>query len=56
MGAVGRQSGIDRPEYSGSFEIVGVFRNFKMNLGYSQEKMHPEYFRPLAQQEHRSAN
>jgi predicted permease len=48
---IGRHFGIDRPEYSGSFEIVGVFRDFKMNLQYTHEDMHPVYLRPLAQQD-----
>jgi predicted permease len=47
---IGRHFGVDRPEYSGSFEIVGVFRDFKMNLGYSQEDFHATFLRPLAQQ------
>ena len=33
---IGRRFGLDRTEYSSSFEIVGVFRNFKMNLQYAQ--------------------
>jgi predicted permease len=47
---IGRHFGMDRPEYSGSFEIVGVFRNFKMNLQYSHENEHPVFLRPLTQQ------
>ena len=47
---IGRRFGLDRPEYSGSFEIVGVFRDFKMNLQYTHEDVHPVYLRPLAQQ------
>jgi macrolide transport system ATP-binding/permease protein len=30
---------------------VGVFRDFKMNMQYTQENMHPVYLRPLAQQD-----
>ncbi len=45
---VGQHFGIDRPQYSGSFEIVGVFRDFKMNN--PREKVRPVYLRPLSQQ------
>ncbi len=45
---VGQHFGIDFPEYSGSFEIVGVFRNFKMND--PREDTRPVYLRPLTQQ------
>lgn len=48
---IGRRFGMDRPEYSGSFEIVGVFRDFKMNLQYSRENVHPVFLRPLTQQD-----
>jgi predicted permease len=47
---VGRRFGMERPEYSGSFEIVGVFRDFKMNLQYGSENPHPVFLRPLTQQ------
>lgn len=47
---IGRRFGDARPEYSGSFEIVGVFRDFKMNLQYSHENIHPVFLRPLTQQ------
>jgi predicted permease len=47
---IGRRFGMDRPEYSGNFEIVGVFRDFKMNLLYSREQVHPVFLRPLTQQ------
>ncbi len=47
---LGRHFGIDRPEYSGSYEIVGIFRDFKMNLQYSQN-VHPVFLRPITQQE-----
>jgi len=47
---IGRRFGIDSPEYSGSFQIVGVFRDFKMNLQYSHDKIHPVFLRPLQQQ------
>jgi predicted permease len=45
---VGQHFGIDRPEYSGSFEIAGVFADFKMNNPRSPTR--PIYLRPLLQQ------
>ncbi len=45
---VGQHFGIDRPEYSGSFEIVGVFADFKMNN--PRDPTRPIYLRPLLQQ------
>ena len=47
---VGQHFGLDVPQYSGAFEIVGVFRDFKMNLQYSRETVHPVFLRPLTQQ------
>ena len=47
---IGRRFGLDLPSYSGSFEIVGVFRDFKMNLQYTHEGVHAVYLRPLVQQ------
>ncbi len=47
---IGRHFGIDYPKYSGSFEIVGIFRDFKMNLQYGNEGVHPVYLRPMTQQ------
>ena len=47
---IGQHFGIDNPKYSGTFEIVGVFRDFKMNLQYSRERVHPVFLRPMAQQ------
>jgi predicted permease len=44
---VGQHFGIDLPQYSGSFEIVGVFADFKMNQPGSPVR--PVYLRPLAQ-------
>jgi predicted permease len=44
---VGQHFGIDYPQYSGSFEIVGVFRDFKMNNPRS--KLRPVFLRPLSQ-------
>jgi predicted permease len=44
---VGQHFGIDFPKYSGTFEIVGVFRDFKMNN--PREPVRPVFLRPLAQ-------
>jgi macrolide transport system ATP-binding/permease protein len=44
---LGKHCGIDRPEYSGSFEIVGVFADFKMNS--PRNPVRPVFLRPLAQ-------
>ena len=45
---VGKRFGIDLPQYSGAFEIVGVFHDFKMNNPRSETR--PVFLRPLAQQ------
>jgi predicted permease len=45
---VGKRFGIDYPQYSGSFQIVGVFRDFKMND--PRDPVNPVYLRPLTQQ------
>ena len=44
---VGQHFGIDFPQYSGTFEIVGVFRDFKMNN--PRDPVRPVFLRPLAQ-------
>ena len=44
---IGKHFGIDRPEYSGSFEIVGVFRDFKINNPHHEVR--PVFLRPLSQ-------
>jgi macrolide transport system ATP-binding/permease protein len=44
---VGQHFGIDLPQYSGSWEIVGVFADFKLNN--PREEVHPVYLRPLSQ-------
>jgi predicted permease len=44
---IGQHFGIDLPQYSGSWEIVGVFADFKLNN--PREDVHPVYLRPLAQ-------
>jgi macrolide transport system ATP-binding/permease protein len=44
---IGKHFGIDRPEYSGSFEIVGVFRDFKINN--PDHEVRPVFLRPLSQ-------
>jgi len=45
---IGQHFGIDLPKYSGSWEIVGVFADFKLNQ--PRDEVHPVYLRPLAQQ------
>jgi predicted permease len=45
---IGQHFGIDLPKYSGAWEIVGVFADFKLNN--PREEVHPVYLRPLAQQ------
>jgi macrolide transport system ATP-binding/permease protein len=44
---IGQHFGIDDVKYSGSWEIVGVFADFKMNN--PREDVHPVYLRPLSQ-------
>ncbi|MGD0736147.1 MAG: ABC transporter permease [Terracidiphilus sp.] len=44
---VGQHFGIDDVKYSGSWEIVGVFADFKMNN--PRDSTRPVYLRPLAQ-------
>jgi len=44
---IGQHFGIDFPQYSGSWEIIGVFADFKMNN--PREPIHPVYLRPLSQ-------
>ncbi|HVZ84823.1 MAG TPA: ABC transporter permease [Terracidiphilus sp.] len=44
---IGQHFGIDLPQYSGSWQIVGVFRDFKMNN--PRDKVRPIYLRPLTQ-------
>ena len=44
---IGQHFGIDDPKYSGSFEIVGVFRDFKMNTPYRDVRS--VFLRPLTQ-------
>jgi ABC-type antimicrobial peptide transport system permease subunit len=44
---IGQHFGIDFPQYSGAWEIVGVFRDFKMNNPRSE--IRPVYLRPLTQ-------
>ncbi len=45
---IGQHFGIDFPKYSGTFEIVGVFRDFKINN--PRDRVRPVYLRPLKQQ------
>jgi len=44
---LGKHFGIDRTEYSSSYEIVGVFADFKMST--PRNPVRPVYLRPLAQ-------
>jgi predicted permease len=44
---IGKHFGIDLPQYSGAFEIVGVFHDFKMNN--PRDNPRPVFLRPLAQ-------
>ncbi|HET7104391.1 MAG TPA: ABC transporter permease [Terracidiphilus sp.] len=44
---VGRHFGLDKVEYSGTFEIVGVFRDFKLNN--PSEDIRPVFLRLLTQ-------
>jgi predicted permease len=44
---IGQHFGIDFPQYSGSWEIAGVFADFKLNN--PREDVHPVYLRPLSQ-------
>ena len=44
---IGQHFGIDDPKYSGSFKIVGVFRDFKMNN--PRDPVRPVFLRPLSQ-------
>jgi predicted permease len=45
---IGRRFGIDDVKYSGSWEIVGVFSDFKLNN--PRDEVHPVFLRPLSQQ------
>jgi predicted permease len=44
---IGRRFGIDDVKYSGSWQIVGVFADFKLNN--PRDQVRPVYLRPLAQ-------
>ena len=44
---IGQHFGIDLPQYSGSWEIVGVVADFKLNN--PREEVRPVYLRPLTQ-------
>ena len=44
---IGKRFGTSDPRYSGSFEIVGVFRDYKISPQYPAE---PVYLRPFSQQ------
>jgi predicted permease len=45
---IGQRFGMRFPQYSGAWQIVGVFRDFKMNN--PRDKVHPVFLRPLTQQ------
>jgi len=45
---IGKHFGIGKPQYSGAFEICGVFADFKMT--HARGKVEPLFFRPLSQQ------
>jgi predicted permease len=45
---IGRHFGTESPQYSGVFEIAGVFADFKMTN--PREDVEPLFFRPLSQQ------
>ncbi|WP_348264823.1 ABC transporter permease [Telmatobacter sp. DSM 110680] len=45
---IGQHFGIDFPQFSGSFEIVGVFADFKLNN--PRDDIRPVYLRALTQQ------
>lgn len=45
---IGQHFGIDLVKYSGAFQIVGVFRDFKINN--PRDPVRPVYLRPAAQQ------
>ena len=44
---IGQHFGIDHVAYSGAWQIVGVFADFKMEN--PRDKVQPEYFRPMTQ-------
>ncbi|MGB7547296.1 MAG: FtsX-like permease family protein, partial [Terracidiphilus sp.] len=44
---IGQHFGIDLPQYSGSWQIVGVFADFKLNN--PRDETRPVYLRPLSQ-------
>jgi len=46
--AVGKHFGIDIVAYNNAWEIVGVFKDFKLNN--PREPVRPVYLRPLTQQ------
>jgi predicted permease len=45
---IGKHFGVDKAQYSGAFEIVGVFADFKMTD--PRRDIRPLFFRPLSQQ------
>ena len=45
---IGKHFGVDKPAYSGAFQIVGVFGNFRMTNKRGDDR--PIFLRPLSQQ------
>jgi predicted permease len=45
---IGQHFGIDLPQYSGSWQIVGVFKDFKINV--PREDVRPVFLRPITQE------
>ncbi len=45
---IGKDFGADKPQYSGAFQIVGVFRDFRMTKTPGDDR--PLFFRPMSQQ------
>jgi predicted permease len=45
---IGQHFGIDMPQYSGSWQIVGVFKDFKINN--PRGEVRPVFLRPITQQ------
>jgi macrolide transport system ATP-binding/permease protein len=44
---IGKRFGLGKPQYSGAFQIVGVFADFKMTD--ARADVHPLFFRPVSQ-------
>ena len=44
---IGKRFGLGKPQYSGTFQVVGVFADFKMTD--ARADVHPLFFRPVSQ-------